>query len=69
MGAPDFATRTTRVADLTPGDRVVIPMVGNIETVTANSDGLVSTSGTGPDSAYIWLPADEIDIVNSGGAA
>lgn len=64
MAAPDFATRTVRVADLAPGHHVIIPMVGNVETVLANRDGLVSTSGTGPDSAYMWLTSDCVSVVD-----
>jgi hypothetical protein len=61
---PDAPTQTIRVVDLVPGDRVIVPMVGNIETVMGNDGGLVSTNGTGPDSAYMWLPGDPIDIVS-----
>ena len=61
---PDAPTETIAVAQLVPGDRVIMPMLGNIETVLANDDGLVSTDGTGPNSAYMWLPDDPIDVVS-----
>jgi hypothetical protein len=61
------------VADLVVGDAVIVPMVGSIETVTGTGNGLVSTDGTGPDSAYMWNADDLVDVVTrpnpSGGAA
>ncbi len=61
---PASPTQTVRVVELVPGDRVIVPMVGNIETVLGNDGGLVSTDGTGPDSAYMWGDDDPIDVVN-----
>lgn len=64
MSVPGAPTQTVRVADLVAGDSVIIPMVGSIETVISNADGLVVTDGTGLDSAYLWCPDDSIDIVS-----
>jgi hypothetical protein len=64
VDVPDAPTQTVRVAELVPGDRVIVPMVGEIETVTNNDDGLVSTTGTGPNSAYMWRPGDPICVVS-----
>lgn len=61
---PDAPTQTVRAADLAPGDQVIVPMVGNIETVMGNDGGLVSTNGTGPNSAYMWGADDPIDVVS-----
>lgn len=63
MRIPDSPTQTVRVAELAPGDRVIVPMVGNIETVLSNGAGLVSTDGTGLDSAYMWGADDLVDVV------
>ncbi|MGX6605622.1 hypothetical protein ACWKSP_26340 [Micromonosporaceae bacterium Da 78-11] len=60
------------MAELIAGDAVIVPMVGNIETVTKNESGLVSTDGTGSDSAYLWNTDDLVDVItrpNSGGAS
>jgi hypothetical protein len=61
---PDAPTQTVRVAQLAPGDRVIVPMVGNVETVLTSDGGLVSTDGTGPGSAYMWGADDPIDVVS-----
>jgi hypothetical protein len=61
---PDAPTQTVRAAELVAGDAVIVPMVGNVETVTRNDDGPVSTNGTGPDSAYMWRADDLIDVVS-----
>lgn len=63
MRIPDSPTQSIRVADLVAGDAVIVPMVGNVETVTKNEGGLVSTDGTGPASAYMWRPDDQVDVV------
>lgn len=61
---PDAPTQTITVSELVRGDRLIVPMVGNIETVLNNDDGLVSTDRTGPTSAYMWDPDDPIDVVS-----
>jgi hypothetical protein len=62
---PDSPTETISVSELTTGDRVIMPMTGEIETVLAPPDnGLVSTSGTGPSSAYMWNAGDPIDVIS-----
>lgn len=66
MHIPDSPTQTIRVAELVPGDQLIVPMVGNVETVLSNKDGTVSTDGTGPDSAYMWNADDSIHIVSRG---
>lgn len=61
---PDAPTQTITVAELVHGDRVIMPMLGTIETVLENRDGLVTTDGTGLDSAYLWNTDDPIDVVS-----
>lgn len=62
---PDAPTETIRVYELAKSDRLIVPMTGEIETVLAPPrDGLVSTDGTGPHSAYMWDPNDPIDVVS-----
>ena len=61
---PDAPTQTVRAAELIAGDSVIVPMVGNVETVISNQNGLIVTDGTGPDSAYMWADDDLIDVVS-----
>lgn len=61
---PNAPTETVRASELVAGDSVIVPMVGNIEIVLRNEGGLVSTTGTGTDSAYMWGADDPIDVVS-----
>lgn len=64
---PDSPTETIRADQLRPGHTIHMPATGGLETVTAATVTgpyvLITTDGTGPNSAYQWPVGDMVDVV------